>query len=154
MTHSNEQATLSKSTKSHNPDSSVQIQIRANYQAEFVLQDTKKSEFFDPVDSGGVAFSAETVIKMTRTDFPCLTPRRTRTRLRRHEILAQTMTDSTENATHPKSIESKNSDLSVYIQIGPNFQFEFVPRNTVESGFVDVTDFGGGNFSGNCHKND
>jgi len=40
------------------------------------------------------------------------------------------MTDSIQNATPPKSTRSKNS---VHIQIAPNFQFEFVPRDTKES---------------------
>jgi len=35
----------------------------------------------------------------------------------------------------------------VQIQIGPNFQFESVPRDTKESEFLDSVDFGGVAFS-------
>jgi len=52
------------------------------------------------------------------------------------------MTDSTENATPPKSTESRNSKSVVQIQITTKSQSEFVPRDTEEFGFVDMVDCG------------
>jgi len=52
------------------------------------------------------------------------------------------MTDSTENATPPKSTKSRNSDSSVQIQIQPKFHFQVVPRDDEESEFLDLVDFG------------
>jgi len=52
------------------------------------------------------------------------------------------MTDSTENATPPKSTTSRGSQSSVHISMKPNFQLEFVPRDSVESAFLDLVDFG------------
>jgi len=56
----------SKSTKSRYSFFSVQTQIQANSQFEFVLRDTKESELLHLVDCGGVAFSVETVIGRNR----------------------------------------------------------------------------------------
>ena len=64
MTDSTENhATPSESTKSRNSNSSVQNQIKPNFQPEFVPRDTEESEIFDLVDFGGVAFSVATVIR-------------------------------------------------------------------------------------------
>jgi len=52
------------------------------------------------------------------------------------------MTDSTENATPPKSTKSRNSNSSVHIQIKPKFELEFVPRDAKKSEFHDLVDFG------------
>jgi len=52
------------------------------------------------------------------------------------------MTDSNENTAPPKSTESRNSNSSVQIQIKPKFQFEFLPRDTAESLFLNLVDFG------------
>jgi len=58
------------------------------------------------------------------------------------------MTDSTENhATPSESTKSRNSNSSEQNQIKPNFQPEFVPRDTEESEFFDLVDFGGVAFS-------
>jgi len=54
---------------------------------------------------------------------------------------------STENATPPKSSRSRNSDSSVQIQTEPTCQFEFVPRYTEKSGFLDLIDVGDVAFS-------
>jgi len=62
MTDSTENATHPKSTKSRNPNSSVQIQVQSKSQFEFVPRDTEESEFLDLVNFGNVAFSMETVI--------------------------------------------------------------------------------------------
>jgi len=63
------------------------------------------------------------------------------------------MTVSTENATPPKSTKSRDSNASVQIQIKPQSRFEFVPRNSEESEFLDLVDFGGRSiFSGKWHK--
>ena len=53
-------------------------------------------------------------------------------------------TDSTENATPPKSIKSRNSNYSVQIQINPESRFGFVTRDMEESEFVffDLVDVG------------
>jgi len=56
------------------------------------------------------------------------------------------MTVSTENATPPKSTKSRNSKSSVQIQIKSQSQFEFVPRDTEESEFLDLVDFGAAAF--------
>jgi len=52
------------------------------------------------------------------------------------------MTDS-KNSTPPKSSESKNSNSSVHIETTPKSQkFEFVPRDTEESEFLEFVNFG------------
>jgi len=60
-------------------------------------------------------------------------------------------TDSTENATPPKSTRSRNSIpliwICLQIQIKSKSQFEFVPRDTEESEVLDLVDFGGVAFS-------
>jgi len=56
------------------------------------------------------------------------------------------MADPTKNATPPKSTKSSHSNSSVQIQITPKSRFEFVPRDTEESEFLDLVDFGGGAF--------
>ena len=53
------------------------------------------------------------------------------------------MIDSTQIATPPKSTQSKHSNSSVQIQINPKSQVEFAPRDTENSEFLDVGDFGG-----------
>jgi len=53
------------------------------------------------------------------------------------------MTDSTENATFPKSTNSKNSNSSVQIQIKSKPQFEFVLREIEKSEFLDLVNFRG-----------
>ena len=57
------------------------------------------------------------------------------------------MTISTENATPPKSTKSRIFNSSVKIQIKLKSQFEFVPRDTEESEFLNLVDFGGVAFS-------
>jgi len=52
------------------------------------------------------------------------------------------MTVSTESDPPPKSTKSRNWNLSVQIQIKPKSQFEFVPRDTEKSEFLDMVDFG------------
>ena len=47
----------------------------------------------------------------------------------------------------PTSTESQNSNVSVQIQIKPKSQFEFVPRDTEESDFLDLVRFRGVAFS-------
>jgi len=49
---------------------------------------------------------------------------------------------STENATPPKSTKSRNLKSSVQLQIKPQSQFEFVPRDTEVSKFLDFVDVG------------
>jgi len=46
-------------------------------------------------------------------------------------------TDSTGNATPPKSHKSRNFNFSTQIQMKPKSQFGFVPRDTKESDLVD-----------------
>jgi len=58
-----------------------------------------------------------------------------------------TMTDSTKNATPPKSTRSRISYSAVQIQIKPQFQFQFVPRDTEKSEFLDLVDLGDVAFS-------
>jgi len=55
-------ATPPKSTKSRNSNSLVQIQIQPKSQYESVPRDSEESEFLDPVDFEGVAFTVEGVI--------------------------------------------------------------------------------------------
>jgi len=62
MIVSTENATSPKSTKSRNPNFSVQIQIKPKSQLEFAPRDTKEFEFLDFADFGDVAFSVEIVI--------------------------------------------------------------------------------------------
>ena len=52
------------------------------------------------------------------------------------------MTDSTQNATPPKSTKSKNWNSSVQIHIQSKSQFDFVPRDTEKSEFLDLVDSG------------
>jgi len=67
ITHSNENDTPPKSTKSRNSNFSVHIQIKPKSEFEFVPRDTEESEFLNMVDSSDVAFSVETV--MSRCSF-------------------------------------------------------------------------------------
>ena len=60
------------------------------------------------------------------------------------------MTHSFQNATPPISSTSRNSNSSVQIRIKPTAQFEFVLRDTEESEFHNLVDFGGSFLSGNC----
>jgi len=62
MTESTENVEPSKSTKSRNSNSSVQIQIKSKLQFECVPRDTEKSECLDLVDLGHVGFSVQTAI--------------------------------------------------------------------------------------------
>jgi len=55
---------------------------------------------------------------------------------------ATCMTNSIENATPPQFTKSKNSNFSVQIQIKPQSQFEFVPRDNEESELSDWADLG------------
>jgi len=57
------------------------------------------------------------------------------------------MTVSTKNATPPKSTKPRSSNPSVQIQIKSEFEFELVPRDTEESEFLDLVDFGDAAFS-------
>jgi len=57
------------------------------------------------------------------------------------------MTDSTENATPQKSSRSRISKFTVQIQIRLKSQFEFAPRDTEESEFLNTVDFVGVAFS-------
>jgi len=52
---SSENATLQKSKKLRNSNSSVQIQIKSTFQFEFLLRDTKECVFLDLVDVRDVA---------------------------------------------------------------------------------------------------
>jgi len=52
-------------------------------------------------------------------------------------------TDSTKNATPPIPPKSRNSNSSIQIKIKPKSKFEFVPRDTEKSKFLDEVDFGG-----------
>ena len=56
MIDSTENATPQKSTESRISNSSVQIQIKLNYQFECVPRDTEESKYLDWVDFGDVAF--------------------------------------------------------------------------------------------------
>ena len=51
------------------------------------------------------------------------------------------VTDSTENATSSTSIKSRNKNVLVQIQIKSKCQFEFVPRDTEDSEFLDLATF-------------
>jgi len=51
-------------------------------------------------------------------------------------------TDSTQNATSPKSTKSRNSNPPVQIQMKPKSRFEFVPQDTKRSEDLDMVDFG------------
>ena len=53
------------------------------------------------------------------------------------------MTNSTEIGTFSKSTKSRNSNTSVQNQIRPKSQFDFVPRDTEKSEFLDLVDFVG-----------
>jgi len=55
ITVSTKNATPSKSTKSRNSNSSVQIQTKPKSPLEFIPRDTEKLEILDLVDFGGVA---------------------------------------------------------------------------------------------------
>jgi len=65
----------------------------------------------------------------------------------RAEIAQRNLTDSTEHATPPKSTNLRNSNFSVQIQIKPESQFGFVPRNAEKTEFFDAENFGGTAFS-------
>jgi len=64
MTVSTENATLPKSTKSRNSDSSVSCSTNSNRDFELLCTCTEEFEFLDFVDFGGVAFSVESVIPL------------------------------------------------------------------------------------------
>ena len=51
------------------------------------------------------------------------------------------ITVSTENATPPKSNESRNSNSRAQIQIKPKSPLESVPRDTERSKLLDLVDF-------------
>ena len=55
-----------------NSNSSVQIQIQPNSQFEFVPRDTKKSEFLDLVDFGGVTTSEKPVVRVLQCTLQCV----------------------------------------------------------------------------------
>ena len=57
------------------------------------------------------------------------------------------MTVSTENATPPKYSKLRHSNLLIKIQIAPESQIDFVPRDSKKSEFLDLVDFGGIAFS-------
>ena len=57
------------------------------------------------------------------------------------------MADSTENAAPPQSTKSRNSHFPVQIQIKSKSRLEFVVRDTEESEFLNLVDFGGEVFS-------
>jgi len=59
-------ATPAKSTKSRHSNFSVQTQIQAKSEFEFVLRDTKECELLDLVDCGGVACLVDTVVWRNR----------------------------------------------------------------------------------------
>jgi len=59
---------------------------------------------------------------------------------------------STENTTPPKSSKPRNSNSSVQIQIEPKSRFEFIPRDTEKSEFLDLVDFGDYVFIANCNS--
>jgi len=59
MTVSTEIATSPRSTRSKDPNFSLQIQIQQKSQFEFVLRDTEESEFLDLVGFWNVAISVE-----------------------------------------------------------------------------------------------
>ena len=58
------------------------------------------------------------------------------------------MTVSTVNAPPgpPQFAQTQKSDYSVQIRFGPNFPFEFVPRDTDESEFSVLVNIGWGSF--------
>jgi len=56
-------------------------------------------------------------------------------------LMGNIMTDSTENVAPLKSTTSRYSNFTVQIQIEPESQFEFVPRDNEESEFFDLVDF-------------
>jgi len=66
-------------------------------------------------------------------------PRQLRSDLTSYACNSSAVTDATESpdVAPQKPTKSKNSDSSLQLQIGPDFQFEFVPRDTEESGFCD-----------------
>jgi len=63
---STENATPSTSTRSRNPQSSVQIWMIPKSQLESVPRDSEDSEFLELVGFGDVIFSVETVMMCTR----------------------------------------------------------------------------------------
>ena len=65
----------------------------------------------------------------------------------RHLVLS--MTDFTTNATPSQSntIRKLNSNSLLQIQIKPKSQFEFIPRDTKKSEFLDLVGFGDEAFS-------
>jgi len=57
------------------------------------------------------------------------------------------MTVSTENATPLKSTKLRHSNWFIQIQIAPESQFDFVPRDSEKSEILDLVDVGGIAFS-------
>ena len=57
------------------------------------------------------------------------------------------MTGSTQSAAPPKPTKSRNSNSSVQIQTRPKSEFEFELRDTEESEFSDLMDFGDSEWS-------
>jgi len=57
------------------------------------------------------------------------------------------ITRSTEDTSSPKSTKSRNSNSLVRTQMKPNSQFDFVPRDTGESDFLNLVDYGDEVFS-------
>jgi len=68
------------------------------------------------------------------------------------DITAPPMIVSTENTTPPQSSKPRNSNSSVQIQIEPKSRFEFIPRDTEKSEFLDLVDFGDYVFNANCNS--
>jgi len=97
MTVSTENATLPKSTKSRNSDSSVSCSTNSNRDFELLCTCTEEFEFLDFVDFGGVAFSVESVIPLvstnTHTHLHIITQRAAQT-YAQTEMLTQTYTHS------------------------------------------------------------
>ena len=69
----------------------------------------------------------------------------------RYDVLISTVMSRmrvfTKNGTLSKPTKSRNSNSSVQIQMKSRSQFEFVPRDTEESEFLDLVGFGGDAFS-------
>ena len=57
------------------------------------------------------------------------------------------MTVSTENEPNPKISKIENLDSPAQIPIEPQSQFELIPRDTNNSEFSVLMDFGGDSFS-------
>ena len=63
-----------------------------------------------------------------------------------HAMSTTLLTASIQNATSPKYTKSRNSNSSVQIQVKAKAHFEFVPRDTEKSKFLDFVDFEGVTF--------